>query len=169
MWDVSRSEDAEALPPTPWIDRLQQRMDRLAGLLGLSADTQVSILLTDDEEIRDLNRTWRDVDAATDVLSFAYADDPETHALMPWLLGDIAVSLPTALRQVDTGEHRRRLEEALPAWTQDWDLEREVLFLVVHGVLHLCGHDHGDPEEEEAMKAEEVRVMSALLAEHGDL
>ncbi len=91
-------------------------------LLGLP-EAGVTILLTGDAEVRRLNRRYRGVDAATDVLSFPSDERPTASGY----LGDIAISLPAAARQAVPG---------------GWSLSDEIQFLILHGILHLLGHDH---------------------------
>jgi probable rRNA maturation factor len=76
------------------------------------------------------------------------------------LLGDIVVNLEYAERLVATREHRDRVAEELgvEASTLEWGLPQEVDFLIIHGLLHLVGHDHADAVEEAVMKAEERRL-----------
>ena len=116
--------------------------------------SEVSLVLLSDSGIRKLNRQYAGEDAPTDVLSFPLYDD----GLMPeeevGELGDILVSLETAMRQVGTKErYGHRLTS---------DLYEEVQLLVTHGVLHLMGHDHGRAEESKAMLAAEKRVLERL-------
>ena len=110
----------------------------------------VSVAVVSDEQIREMNAQFRDVDAATDVLSFANdegealieAPGEDTH-----FLGDIAISLQTASRQAEEiGQ----------------STERELAFLTVHGVLHLLGYDHMTPEDEEKMLEKQRAVMDVL-------
>lgn len=130
--------------------------------LGL-ADPEISIVLTDDEGIRAINAEWRDEDSATDVLSFPLwepftFDDSQPFAA----LGDIVISIEYAERTCAARLHRERVAESLgvDADTLQWELEDEVDFLIIHGLLHLIGHDHGDPDEEAEMRAEERRLWS---------
>jgi probable rRNA maturation factor len=115
-----------------------------------------------DAEIRELNATWRELDEPTDVLSFAM-QEAEDAEITPDLLGDIAVSVETAARMVASGEHCARVCEELGREIA-WGLREEVLFLTVHGFLHLLGFDHAEPEEEREMKAKEREVFFRLLA-----
>ena len=98
----------------------------------------ISIVFTDDEEIRSLNRTYRGKDEPTDVLSFSLreASAQETMVDLSSLgeeppLGEVYISIPTALRQAQAGGRT---------------LEEEVAFLAVHGVLHLLGYEDETPE-----------------------
>ncbi|WP_233497046.1 rRNA maturation RNase YbeY [Lujinxingia litoralis] len=129
-------------------------------------DPELSVVLTDDDEIRELNRQWRGEDHATDVLSFPLyeADElPED----PLALGDIVISLPYAERLVASAEHRQRLAAAagIAPEALRWELVDEVTFLFVHGLLHLVGHDHAEPEEEAQMRAEESRLWELITVQ----
>jgi probable rRNA maturation factor len=115
--------------------------------------TGVSILVTDDDAIRQLNKQFLGIDEPTDVLSFPdeseepFPDDPE-HAY----LGDIAISLPTATRQARDLGH---------------SLDAEVAHLLVHGLLHLRGYDHVDsPEDEARMRQREEHYLGAGAHHH---
>src|SRR5215217_8120315 len=101
---------------------------------GLAGAIEVSVLVTDDATLHQLNRDYRNVDAPTDVLSFA--DDQESDSTTtafvrppdaPRYLGDLAISYERVIAQAAEYEHSR---------------ERELTFLTVHGVLHLLGYDH---------------------------
>jgi probable rRNA maturation factor len=114
----------------------------------------VSVTLVGDRAMRTLNRTHRGKDASTDVLSFPL-HPPEAFRRRParpprepeLLLGDVVVSLDTARRQ---------------AADYDAPLERELERLLIHGVLHLCGHDHLIPAQRRAMEREERRLARAI-------
>lgn len=126
-------------------------------------DPEVSVVLTDDEEIQTLNLQWRGEDKPTDVLSFPIYE-PDELPDEPFALGDIIISVPCAERMVASQEHLQRvaLELGVEPETLHWNLEEEVAFLFVHGLLHLIGYDHGDPEEEARMKAMEQHLWSIM-------
>jgi len=131
--------------------------------LGLT-DPELSIVLTDDAEIRELNREWRGEDESTDVLSFPLWEPFQFDESQPdAALGDIVISLETAERYAATLGHRDRVAESLavPAASLQWSFEDEVDFLVIHGLLHLLGHDHLESEDEDRMRAEERRLWLA--------
>ncbi len=108
-------------------------------------DREVSILLTDDREVHDLNRAYRGVDKPTDVLAFAL-DEAEDGAMDP-SLGDVVVSVERARHQAE----RRRVT-----------LDAELELLVVHGTLHLLGYDHDAPEPARIMR-NRTRAIRRLL------
>lgn len=110
-----------------------------------SLDAELSIVLTDDARLQQLNRDYLGIDAPTDVLSFPASEtDPETGARYR---GDILISMPRAQAQADAAGQA---------------LESEVQLLVVHGVLHLLGHDHGDPEEKARMWKAQTEILESL-------
>lgn len=110
-----------------------------------SAHADMTIVLTDDRQLHELNLDYLGVDAPTDVLSFPAGEvDPETEELY---LGDIAISMPRAAQQAQTGGH---------------PVEAEAQLLVVHGTLHLLGYDHSTEEEKAVMWSEQARVLEKL-------
>jgi len=116
---------------------------------------ELSLVLTDDRHIRELNQQWRGEDKPTDVLSFAMdeaadLDGPDVPTIVGGPvgpLGDIVISLETAAR--DAAELGRPRDEL-------------ATFLLVHGFCHLLGHDHGEPEEARRMRAEEDRLLAVV-------
>ena len=108
---------------------------------------EISVMLTDDAHIRDLNRTWRGKDKATNALSFPAPEPPGSAAAGPRHLGDIALAYETLAREAD--------EESKP-------LAHHFAHLVVHGVLHLFGYDHEVEAEAERMEDLEVKALSTL-------
>ncbi|KAB2952280.1 rRNA maturation RNase YbeY [Heliorestis acidaminivorans] len=114
-------------------------------------DVEISLLLTNDHKIKELNKSYRNIDKATDVLSFAMEeqsdeeldfDDPTEGQI----LGDIVISLDRAKEQAEEYGHT---------------LERELGFLFVHGMFHLLGYDHETEEEKEEMRVLEEKVLNA--------
>jgi len=115
--------------------------------------TALAILITSDDEVRQLNHQFLGIDEPTDVLSFPdEADDFVQGAADEPLLGDIAIALPTAIRQAAESGH---------------SLDAEVAHLLTHGILHLCGYDHvNGPEEEAEMRAREEHYLGDLQHIH---
>lgn len=110
-----------------------------------SLDSELSIILTNDSRLHELNLNYLGVDAPTDVLSFPASEtDPETGARY---IGDILISMPRAEEQANAAGH---------------PLESEVQLLVVHGVLHLLGHDHAEAEEKARMWKAQTEILAGL-------
>lgn len=125
-------------------------------------ESQVNVLLTDNEGIRQFNKEYRDIDKETDVLSFPNLDfevpgdfdidedaeadyfDPESGEL---ILGDIIISVDKVKEQAESYGHSRK---------------REFAFLVAHSMLHLSGYDHMEPEEAQIMEKKQEAVLQKL-------
>lgn len=115
------------------------------GLAGLDA-AELSILFTDDARMRTLNARWRGKDAPTNVLSFPAGTFRPGDPLPP-LLGDIVIAFETVERE---------------AGLEDRRFEHHLSHLLVHGFLHLLGHDHGTENEAEEMEGLERRILARL-------
>lgn len=113
-------------------------------------EAELSVLLCDDSTIRELNRLYRAVDRATDVLAFPQSEIGQIPGV-PRILGDVVISIETAARQARA---RRR------------GLSDEITTLLIHGVLHLLGHDHERSDERRAMNAA-ARELELLLLGKG--
>ena len=126
---------------------LKRRARRVLAALG-HRRSELSIGLVGDAEIRVLNRDYRKQDRATDVLSFSLCEGDHAD-FRGALLGDVVISLERARHQA-RARHR--------------SLDEEVARLLIHGVLHLIGHDHEQADETRRMRAEERRLSAALRA-----
>lgn len=142
---------------------------RFAGLPGLSqhpSPVEVSIKLTDDAEVHALNREWRDKDKPTNVLSFPMLEDDELESFrhpelgsldaepvlcdeqqMGLLLGDIVLAYETCVAE---------------AMEKDIPIAYHATHLVIHGMLHLLGHDHIEDDEAESMEGLEVKALASM-------
>ena len=119
---------------------------------GFENDVQLSVTFTDNEGIRAINRSYRSIDSATDVLSFPLVDfeggeePPTDEPLLP--LGDIVISLERAREQAEEFGH---------------SYERELAFLTVHSMLHLLGYDHVNSEEEDLdMRRRQKEILEGM-------
>ena len=119
-------------------------------------DFEVSILITDDEGIHQINKETREIDAPTDVLSFPILEFDEDGVMIEesgdydgdmLLLGDIVISLERAFEQAQEYGH---------------SFEREIGFLTVHSMLHLFGYDHMCPEDEEEMFGYQADILNSI-------
>jgi probable rRNA maturation factor len=114
--------------------------------LSVSEDASLSVVITDDQQIRELNRKYRKIDSPTDVLSFpAGYVDPEDGKTY---LGDVVISYPKAVIQAERRGH---------------SIDGELQLLVVHGTLHLLGYDHAKPDDKASMWS----LQGEILAQFG--
>ena len=125
-------------------------------------ETELNVLFTDNESIREINLENRNLDAPTDVLAFPFGEfpvpgcfdsleeeqpdvfHPDTGELM---LGDIVISVERVISQAEEYGH---------------SVERELGFLLAHSILHLCGYDHMEEEERVVMEEKQRQIMEAL-------
>ena len=133
-------------------------------------DTHVSVVIADDEVVRELNRQHRGLDENTDVLSFSFthegeyygeeerdARDPDINFVLPpsenddRSLGEIIISYPQTCRQAEQAGR---------------PVGQELTVLLVHGVLHLLGYDHEEPDDEAVMKVAAARAMRGMSPRH---
>ncbi len=136
---------------TPQMEQIVRAvLNKTAEVYGIESQTEVSVVLSDDEYIHQLNRHYRGKDCPTDVLSFALNEGEEPEIIgkaEEILLGDIIISIETATRQAEEYGH---------------NLERELAYLTVHGILHLLGYDHMTKDEKQEMRQEEEHILSFL-------
>ena len=129
---------------------IERVLQALAAQEGI-ADSEVAVTLVDEDQIRALNRDYRGLDQATDVLSFAMNEGEEDDFVeideAVNLLGDIIISLPHVYAQAEEYGHTP---------------ERELAFLVVHGFLHLIGEDHETDEAADQMFAKQEALLTQL-------
>ena len=137
--------DWPSITGVEWLARRAAEAALAAADPELNEDLEATILLTDDESVRELNRLWRGKDKPTNVLSFP-ADVPSP-AGEPRHLGDVALAYETLAREAaDEGK----------------TMSDHMTHLVIHGVLHLLGYDHEVDDEAETMERTEVAALRAL-------
>jgi len=142
--ELSQSEYAHQLAQID-LETLEHAAQKTLEIDGTHPDADLSLVLTEEGQIRALNARFMDVDAPTDVLSFPGGErDPDTQA---YYLGDVIISFPQALAQAQAGQHK---------------LLDELQLLVVHGTLHLLGYDHDEDAEKARMWARQAEILSRL-------
>lgn len=124
---------------------LTKALDVTLEIVGIEGDYEVSFSVVDEDEIQDLNRDYRGVDAVTDVLSFPLFSREELEDGA--ILGDIVICSQRAREQANDFGH---------------SYEREIVYLSVHSLLHLLGYDHEEEEDKAEMRALEKEVMKRL-------
>ncbi|WP_075365608.1 rRNA maturation RNase YbeY [Desulfosporosinus metallidurans] len=148
--DVSWEEDTILLERRePLAVLLEQAIKEAIHLSGGPEEAEVSLMLVDDQRIHELNRDYRGVDHSTDVLSFALQDetDEPDSEFEDEMLGDIVISVERAREQAGDYGH---------------SFEREIVYLAVHGTLHLLGYDHEEESDKQEMRSKEEEVMAIL-------
>ena len=139
---------ATALPEAPAVARRAARAALRHAGLPAGREVEVSLVLSNDRNLRILNRDYRGQDKPTNVLSFPSHDPVAADAVeLPLLLGDVVLALQTLLAE---------------ARAQNKGAKDHLAHLVVHGVLHLAGFDHEIASEAEAMESLEVQILHRL-------
>ena len=134
-----------------WARRIAQTVLRAE---GVAPPYEVSLVFTDSETVKQLNRDYRGVDEPTDVLAFYMLPQKEvddSFALPPdgvTRLGEVIISYPQAVAQAKKQGHSP---------------ERELALLIIHGILHLLGYDHEEPEGESKMRGRERELLEKCL------
>lgn len=119
------------------------------GQEGIEDEVAISLSLVSPEEIQELNRTYRQVDSVTDVLSFPINESFDGHLE----LGDVVINLDRIASQAQEYGH---------------SLKHELQYLTVHSILHCLGYDHMDPEDKKVMRAREKEIMACLDGDEVD-
>ncbi len=129
-----------------YVEIIKSVVEKTAELEGFTASSEVCITITDETEIKRLNKEYRGIDKVTDVLSFPLSEKPllEDGYIA---LGDIIICLKRAQEQAEEYSH---------------SFERELAFLTVHGMLHLFGYDHMQSADEEIMLKKQEVVLNSL-------
>ncbi|NWF77645.1 MAG: rRNA maturation RNase YbeY [Chloroflexi bacterium] len=149
--EIFVEEEFQGVVDEGWARRIAQAVLKAE---GVAPPYEVSLVFTDSETARKLNRDYRGVDAPTDVLAFymlPQKGDESSFALPPdgvARLGEVIISYPQAVEQAKEQGHS-------PA--------RELALLVIHGILHLLGYDHEEPEEEAKMRTREKELLEKCL------
>ena len=141
--------DGENMPPEKVTDYMQAAAGLVLEREGVSNQlAEISVTFTDSEEIREINRDFRDIDKVTDVLSFPQFESPEEIPKAgPYALGDVVICTQQAKAQAEEYGH---------------SCEREMVYLFVHSMFHLMGYDHMEADEKRQMRTAEEDVMGKL-------
>ena len=144
-------EEFRGVMDESWVRRIAQTVLKAEGVVP---PYEVSLVFTDSETMQQLNRDYRGVDEPTDVLAFYMLPQKgadSSFALPPdgvTRLGEVIISYPQAAEQAKEQGHSP---------------ERELALLVIHGILHLLGYDHEEPEEESKMREREIELLERCL------
>lgn len=134
--------------PADWTGKINKVVEICLQKEDIDPKAEVSLLFVDNETIRAFNHQYRQKDVATDVLSFPmYEADEPIDDEEEILFGDIIISLERAQKQAIDYQH---------------SLEREVMYLLVHGLLHLSGYDHIEEADKKIMRQKEEELLTAI-------
>lgn len=144
--------DPERMPSENLLEKMEEGAVLCVESEGLPSERiEVSLTFVGNEEIRELNKAYRNVDKVTDVLSFPQYDDlneiPEEGEIP---IGDVVICTEQALLQADEFGHSN---------------ERELVYLFVHSICHLLGYDHMEDVDKQEMRAKEEEVMAKIQLE----
>jgi probable rRNA maturation factor len=149
--EISVEEKFRGVVDGGWVKKIVRQVLKAEGVV---LPYEVSLVFTDSETVQRLNRDYRGVDAPTDVLAFYMLPQKgadSSFALPPdgvSRLGEVIISYPQAVAQAKEQGHSP---------------ERELALLVIHGILHLLGYDHEEPEEESKMREREKELLEKCL------
>jgi len=149
--EISVEEEFRGVMDEGWVRRIAQTVLKAE---GVAPPYEVSLVFTNSETVQQLNRDYRGVDEPTDVLAFYMLPQKgadSSFALPPdgvTRLGEVIISYPQAAEQAKEQGHSP---------------ERELALLVIHGILHLLGYDHEEPEEESKMREREIELLERCL------
>ncbi|UTY39577.1 rRNA maturation RNase YbeY [Allocoprobacillus halotolerans] len=146
-------EDEKHLCQESYEDVFKQIIETTLKIVQIEDDVELSCVIVDDKLIHQINRDYRQIDRATDVISFALEDNEQYYVEgMPRSLGDIFISYEHACAQAEEYGH---------------SLKREMCFLMTHGLLHLLGYDHMNEEDEKEMLSLQKEILNQLGIERG--
>jgi probable rRNA maturation factor len=153
--NVLIEEGLEVDLETEW---LQSILEKPLLAENLPSNTEISLVLTSQERIHELNRDYRGKDKPTDVLSFSMTEQKNEEEPTDFIappdgllhLGEVIISYPQAV--IQAGEHGH-------------PFKNEIATLIVHGVLHILGYDHENSEMEPAMRAKEKELLDQIFEE----
>ena len=147
LWEIEEEKDIEI--------KIKEVVEKALEVEGAKCDINLSIVVTDNESIRKINKENRNIDNPTDVLSFPGYEKEEWEELKNYdseviYIGDIVVSKEKILEQ---------------AKEYETGFEREFCYLIAHGMLHLMGYDHMEEEDKKVMREKEEEIMKKLNLE----
>ena len=141
----------EGCPETSW---LRSVAEQVLTAQGVSPDVELGLVITSQERVQQLNKSYRGKDEPTDVLAFYMTSAAgETFVAPPdgmCHLGEVIISYPQAVIQAEEHQH---------------SIKKELAILIIHGVLHLLGYDHEESEQARQMRAGEADILSQIGAD----
>ena len=150
IWEYPLPEEEKDRLSDQLLEGLKETLQRFCSM----PEAEMSVTLVDNKRIQELNRNYRGMDQPTDVLSFALMeeaeDEPKIIGIEDPALGDVIISIERAQEQAKENGH---------------SLAREIVYLAIHGTLHLLGEDHEDDLKKKEMRSKEEEIMSCVRLE----
>lgn len=148
-------EDLEGSLEARWLERVA---GKVLAAQRVDSRVEIGVVITGQERVHQLNRLYLGKDEPTDVLAFPMLPRPAGEGVAPFVappdgiahLGEVIVAYPQAVTQASEHQHT---------------VEKELAILIIHGILHLLGYDHEQPDREQAMKARELEILGLLEGE----
>jgi probable rRNA maturation factor len=152
--NVLIDDDLDGHPEVSW---LQGVAERVLTVQGTGSGVELGLVITGQERVRQLNRSYRGRDELTDVLAFSTAEETGTD-FPPFVtppdgvlhLGEVIIACPQAVAQAEEHGH---------------SIKKEMAILIIHGVLHILGYDHEKPEMAREMRAKEMEILNGIEGE----
>ena len=149
--NVLVDEGFEGCPEASW---LRSVVEQVLIAQGVSSDVELGLVITSQERVQQLNKSYRGKDEPTDVLAFYMTSAAGEAFVAPpdgvRHLGEVIISYPQAVIQAKEHQH---------------SIKKELTILIIHGVLHLLGYDHEEPELERRMRGREADILSQIGAD----
>jgi probable rRNA maturation factor len=149
--NVLVDEDIEGCPEVSWLQGMAEQV-----LVAQRADSgvELGLVIASQERVQELNKSYRGKDEPTDVLAFSAREEIGAD-LPPFVqppdgvlhLGEVIISCPQAIIQAEEHQH---------------SVKKEIAILIIHGVLHLLGYEHDEPEREHQMRARETEILKQV-------
>jgi len=142
------------------IDEIKSVSDYLFKKLEKEENSELNVVFIGKDEIRDINKKYRNIEKETDVLSFSYIDDKKIFGFI-----DDAGSFKDEYGFFTVGEILvcpLIADENIKAYKKDWSLTKELIFLIIHGMLHIYGHDHEKEDEKLLMEEKQESLLSEV-------
>ena len=153
--NVLVDEGFERCLEVSWLERVAERV---LVAQGIDSRAELGLVIVGQERVRQLNLSYLGKDEPTDVLAFSMLPEPSGGDLVSFVappdgikhLGEVVISYPQAVIQAEERRH---------------SVEREIAILIIHGVLHLLGYEHDNPELERQMRTREVEILNLIEGE----
>jgi len=144
-------------------NKIKKISDFLFKKLEKEESSELNVVFIGSDEIKDINNKYRSIDKKTDVLSFSYLDDKKIFGFI-----DDAESFKDEFGFFTVGEILicpAAAKENIEIYNKEWDLEKEIIFLIIHGLLHIYGYDHEEDEGKKEMELKQEEMLTQAQEE----